>query len=480
MRNEIRYAIRALSRDRAFAAMVVLSLAVGIGANTAIFSLVNGVLLRPPAYRDPDRLVAIDQIIPKFAKLYPALPVNLAILLEWRKQATSLESIGVMQPTAVNLTGAGEPELLSGARVSANIFAVLGIQPRLGRSFMESEDPSGHDRVAILADSLWRRRFHSDPAIVGRKILLNGSPHEVVGVLPASFRYPVGTGFAGFSAAAKTEVFRPLGYENDDLKLRMGDFNYWVTARLRPGVSISKARAELNVVQAGISARLPDNLDLHASMAPLRERMVGDVRQGLVLLMAAVGAVLMILWVNLANLSLVRAAGRARDAAIRTALGASRGRLVRQSLVESLLLALTGGALGVGLAYGGLRALLAAAPIDLPRLNEVHVDLRCAGLCAGRVAGRGRGAGHPPGTAKRRGGAVRELEIREPHQHGRPARSAHPRPSGEPRGGPRRHAAGDRRAADFEFRAGHDRRQGLRRGTGDGARHVSSLHQVSR
>jgi hypothetical protein len=265
MRNEIRYAIRALSRDRAFAAMVVLSLAVGIGANTAIFSLVNGVLLHPPAYRDPDRLVAIDLIVPKLAKLYPALPVNLGILLEWRKQATSLESIGVMQPTSVNLTGAGEPELLAGARVSANIFTVLGVQPRLGRSFMEGEDPAGHDRVAILADSLWRRRFHSDPAIVGREILLNDSRHEVVGVLPPSFRFPVGPGFAALSAAGRTEVFRPLGYQNDDLQLRMGDLNYWVTARLRPGVSISKARAELNVVLAGISARLPDNLDFHAS-----------------------------------------------------------------------------------------------------------------------------------------------------------------------------------------------------------------------
>ncbi|MGA9627388.1 MAG: ABC transporter permease, partial [Bryobacteraceae bacterium] len=286
MRTEIRYAIRALLRDRAFAAMVVLSLAVGIGANTAIFSLVDGVLLRPPAYRDPDRLVAIDQIVPKFAKLYPALPVNPAILFEWRKQATSLESIGVMEPASVNLTGVGEPELLPGVRVSSNIFAVLGIQPRLGRSFLEGEDPAGHDRVAILADSLWRRRFHSDPAIVGRKILLNGTPHEVVGVLPASFRFPVGTGFAGLSTAAKTEVFRPLGYENDDLKLHFGDLNYWVTARLRPGVAISKARAELNVVQAEISATLPDNLDLHASVVPLQDYMAGDVRRGLVLLMA--------------------------------------------------------------------------------------------------------------------------------------------------------------------------------------------------
>jgi predicted permease len=393
MRTEIRHAIRALSRDRAFAAMVVLSLAVAIGANTAIFSLVDGVLLRPPAYREPDRLVAIDLIVPKLAKLYPALPINLGMLFEWRKQATSLESIGVIRPSSVNLTGAGEPELLPGARISANMFAVLGVQPRLGRSFMDSEDPDGHDRVAILADSLWRRRFHSDPAIVGRKILLNGIPHEVVGVLPPSFRFPVGPGLAGLSEAAKAEVYRPLGYKNDDLGLHFGDLNYWVTARLRPGVSLSRARAELNVVLAGISAKIPENPDFHASMAPLQDHMVGDVRQGLVLLMAAVGAVLMVLWVNLANLSLVRAAGRARDAAIRTALGASRSRLVRQSLVESLLLALSGGALGVALAYGGLRALLAAAPIDLPRLNEVHVDLRvllfalAVSLAAGAILG---------------------------------------------------------------------------------------------
>ena len=393
MRTEIRYAIRALLRDRAFAAMVVLSLAVGIGANTAIFSLVDGVLLRPLAYRDPDRLVAIDLIVPQLAKLYPALPINLGILAEWRRQATSLESIGVMQPASVNLTGTGEPELLPGARVSANIFTVLGVQPRLGRSFMDNEDPDGHDRVAILADSLWRRRFHADPGIVGRKILLNGYPHEVVGVLPPSFRFPVAPGFAGMSAAAKAEIYRPLGYQNGDLKLRMGDLNYRVTARLRPGVTISQARAQLNVVQADIANRLPDNLDFRARMMPLEERMVGEVRQGLVLLMGAVGAVLLVLWVNLTNLSLVRAAGRGRDAAIRTALGASRGRLVRQALVESLLLALAGGGLGVALACWGLQALLAAAPVDLPRVNEVHVDLRvllfalAISLAAGAVLG---------------------------------------------------------------------------------------------
>lgn len=376
MGSEFRYALRALGRDRAFAAMVVLSLAVGIGANTAIFSLINGVLLRPPAFRDPERLVAITQIVPKFAKTYPALPISIAELFEWRRQATLFESIGMVESSSFNLTGQGEPELLSGAEVSANLFAVLGVPPRLGRWFAESEDPAGQDGVVLLADSLWRRRFHSDPRVVGRKILLNDKPHLVIGVMPPSFRLPLSTQFVAASAAAKTEIFKPLGYQANDLKLRFRAFNYWPIARLRPGVTLSTASAEMNRIQGDISAKLPDNLDLHARVVSIEEQMVGDVRRGLVLVMGAVGAVLLVLWVNLANLSLVRAAGRARDHAIRVALGAGRLRLVWSSLAESLTLAIAGGALGVGLAYGGLRALLAGAPIDLPRLNEVHVDAR--------------------------------------------------------------------------------------------------------
>ena len=255
------------------------------------------------------------------------------------------------------------------------------------------------------------------------------------------------------ASAKDLEIYKPLGYEPGDLKLHMGDFNYWTTARLRPGVSAARAQAELNVVQAAISKQLPGDLDLHASLIPLQERMVGDVRQGLVLLMAAVGAVLLVLCVNLANLSLARAAGRARDAAIRTALGASRGRLLGQSIVESTLLALTGGALGVVLAYWGLRALLAAAPIDLPRLQEVHVDAQVllfalaisllTGLIFGALpalrsvrsvpmetlksAGRGN-------TEGRGGLRVRNLLV-------------------EPRGRSQRRAAGHRRTAHRQLRA---------------------------
>ena len=391
MGSDIRQAARALWRDRSFSATVVLSLAVGIGANTAIFSLVNGVLLRPPAYRDPERLVAVSQVIPKFAKLYPELPLNIAILMEWRKQSHSFDGIAAARPGGANLTGAGEPELVTGAVVTANMFQVLGVEPRLGRSFLNEEDRAGH-RVVILADSLWRRRFGSDPSLVGRNIMLDGEGWQVVGILPPGFEFPSSAGLFAISKKAP-EIYKPLGYHDDDLQLHMGDFNYWVTAKLRPGVSLERARSELNAVQAAISAQIPDNLDLHASVSPVVEQMVGKVRQALVLLMAAVGAVLLVLWVNLANLSLVRAAARSRDAAIRTALGAGRARLVWQSLSESMILSVIGGGLGAGLAWWGVRALVAAAPIDLPRLNEVRVDPRvllfalAVSLAAGAVLG---------------------------------------------------------------------------------------------
>ncbi len=375
MRNELRYAIRSLWRDRAFALMVVLSLAVGIGANTAIFSMVNGVLLRKPAYQDPDRLVSISVSSPRFAG-YPSLPINLAMLMEWRKQCTSFEGITAVQPNNFSLTGVGEPERLAGAAVSANMFTVLGVLPRIGRNFQEREDLKGQHTVVILTDSLWRRRFHADPAIIGSKIMLSAVPYEVIGVLPAGFHFPRQPKLGTMEAGEKTEIFRPLGYDNDRLALRLSDLNYWSVARVKPGVSLARAQAELSAVTHVLSEKMGANLDVHAPMIPLQDRMVGDVRQSLVVVMAAVGAVLMVLWVNLANLSLVRAAGRARESAIRTALGAGRGRLVRASVLESLLLAMTGGGLGILLAYGGLRALVAAAPIDLPRLNEVQIDAR--------------------------------------------------------------------------------------------------------
>ena len=378
MWNDIRYAFRTLLRERGFASMAVLSLAVGIGANTAIFSVVNGVLLRPLPYRDPERLVTIREVVPKLVHLYPSLPVNFSHYYEWRKSWSAVESVAIIESSAPNLTGSGEPEMLRGARVSASIFRVLGVSPGLGRGFLDEEDPEGHDRVAVISDSLWKRRFSADPAIIHRKIVLNGQPHVVVGVLPPGFQFPAQSDlWVRTGLASKLDVLQPLGYSKDDLEELNSDYNWAAIARLRPGVSPQKALAELNVIQAGINKRIPgENMDLHASMKSLHEDTVGDSRRGMLVLLGAVGAVLLILCANLANLSLARAAGRARESAIRTALGAGRTQLVRQTLTESLVLALAGGILGIALAAAGVPLLLGTAPLDLPRLNEVSLDGR--------------------------------------------------------------------------------------------------------
>jgi putative ABC transport system permease protein len=361
--------------------MVALSLAVGIGANTAIFSMVNGILLRPLNYPEPERLVAITQASPQFLKLYPTLPVNLGAWMEWRKHVTAFESVGVYRATALNLTGVGEPEVIRGAAISANFLHVLGVAPRLGRAFLEEEDQKGRDHVVVLADSLWRRRFQADPGIVGRNITLDGNPYLVTGVLPPDFDFPK-AGEVGPRLTEKSEIYRPLGYEPDDLTIHGGDLNYWPVARLRPGVSIERASAELNAAQTAINAKIGPDFDMRATIMPLQARLVGNVRQNLIVLLCAVGAVLMVLCVNLVNLSLARAAGRARDAAIRTALGASRADLIGQSAAESVALSALGGGLGVLLAYWGLHALIAAAPIDLPRVGDVRLDARVLAFAA--------------------------------------------------------------------------------------------------
>jgi predicted permease len=378
MWKDIQYAFRTLLRERGFASMAILSLAVGIGANTAIFSVVNGVLLRPLPYRDPEQLVTIREVVPKLAHLYPTLPVNFSHYYEWRQRWSAVESIAIVTSSSPNLTGVGEPEMLNGARVSASIFRTLGVSPQLGRGFLDDEDPEGHDQVAVIADSLWKRRFGADPSIVGRKITLNGKPHVVVGVLPPGFQFPAQNDlWVRPGLGAKAEIFKPLGYSKDDLQEINGDYNWTAIARLRPGVSPQKALAELNLIQADVSKRIPDEkMDLHAAMSSLHEDIVRQSRRGLLVLLGAVGAVLLILCVNLANLSLARAAGRARESAIRTALGAGRARLVRQALMESLVLALAGGILGIALAAWGVPLLVGAAPLDLPRLAEVSLDGR--------------------------------------------------------------------------------------------------------
>jgi putative ABC transport system permease protein len=253
---------------------------------------------------------------------------------------------------------------------------VLGIVPQLGRTFLPQEDTPGKDHVVMLTNAFWRHRFQGDPKIVGRSISLDGMPFQVVGILPASFRFPKGDQFGALTGfPLRTDYFKPLGLDPKQFS-PLGEFDYAAIARLKPGTGVGQALAELNVIQARIAKDAKQGLSLRAQIIPLESQVVGTARRGLLLLLGGVGAVLLIVCLNLANLLLVRVPGRVREAGIRTALGASRARLARQLLTESALLAILGGVLGIGLAYFGLRWLVAVAPANLPRIDEVHVDAR--------------------------------------------------------------------------------------------------------
>lgn len=393
MRSDLAAALRLLRREPALSLLVILTLALGIAANAAIFSVVNGVLLEPLAYREPGRLIALQEHIPKLARQYPMIPVNAPAYLAWKQQARSLAGVALVSQRSVNLTGNGEPALLDAAAVSANLLPLLGVTPRLGRDFLANADQEGHDHEAILTDALWRNRFGADPNILGRAISLNGTPYDVIGVLPRSFRFPKGTELSPFvDLGPGAQIFIPKVFNKDELT-DGGEFNYAVIARLKPGVTPAAALAELNLIQAGINRRFPEMGDVQVVGEPLRDMMVGAAERGLWLLLAAVLALLLIVCVNLANLLLARATSRRRETAIRGALGARPGQLLRQALTETVVLALIGGAIGLVLARAALALLLRAAPPDLPRLDNVRLDgmvlwFTCAvSVAAGLLAG---------------------------------------------------------------------------------------------
>jgi putative ABC transport system permease protein len=374
--QDLRYAIRLLKKSPGFTAVAILTLGLGIGANTAIFSMVNSVLLRPLSYREPQRLYLIREIIPQFSKFYPSIPANPTNFLIWQRECKSFDQIAIVEARSMSLTGAGDPKEVSGAQGSANLFTVLGIQPMLGRLFLPEEDQPGRDHVVILTNSFWRTEFHGELDIIGKTIALDAIPYEVVGVLPPSFHFPKEEGLGVLTRfGAKTEFFKPLGIDRTHIGL-IGEFDYAAIARLKPGVTREAALAELNVVQAQIAKQSGQNVDLLADLVPLEAQVIGPARRGLLLLLAAVGAVMLIVCLNLRNLLLARIPERMREAAVRMALGATRVRLVRQMLTEALLLSLGGGLLGIALAYNGLHWLMDAVPLGLQRLDEVQLDGR--------------------------------------------------------------------------------------------------------
>jgi putative ABC transport system permease protein len=345
--KDLQFAFRSMRKAPGFTVTVVATLALGIGANTAIFSVVNGILIKSLGYGDENRLVAVHEVEPQFNRAEPRVPVNAMHFLEWRRSVDAFEQMAMIGDITLNLTGTGEPERLVAARTSSNLFPMLGARMQLGRAFLEEEDQPGRDHVVVLSDALWRRRFASDPNVVGHKIILDGHPYEVIGVLSSGFHFPkLSQLYAMSSVAQRPELWKPFAVSPAELD-PIGDFNYACIARLRRGVSLKQALAALNAAQSRIASQAPEKIELFAALVPLRDQIAGRSRGFLQLLLGAAGAVLLICCVNIANLLLARVTARKRELAIRSAMGAGVRRLLRQMLAESLLLAGIGGALGL-------------------------------------------------------------------------------------------------------------------------------------
>ncbi|HEX3273958.1 MAG TPA: ABC transporter permease [Gemmatimonadales bacterium] len=393
MLQDIRYALRSLRQHPVFALTAMLTLALGIGANTAIFSAVDGVLLRPLPFRQPDRVIRIWGLHPTIGRESASLPD----FLDWRAQAPAFASMSALANTRFTLGGTGEPEMIRGAMVTAEFFRTLGVEPVRGRGFLPGEDTRAAPPVVVLGETLWHRRFAGDPAIVGRAIQLNGKPYTVVGIVPATARIQ-----------GPVDAWTP--YAIDTVLGRRSDFLH-VIGRLAPGASLDRARDELRTVARHLAQQYPEsNTSWSVELLPLRDAMVGDVRPALLLFMLAVGLVLLIACANVANLMLARAVAREQEMAIRTALGASRRRLLRQLLTESVLLALAGGGLGVILAAWAVQA-LNAAPGLLPRAEDIGIDGRVLAFALLLSLATGLGFGLLPAArvaAGALGGGLRE------------------------------------------------------------------------
>jgi predicted permease len=364
--QDVRYGFRLLVKNPGFTVIAVVTLALGIGANTALFSVVNGVLLNPLPYQQPEQLMALYARSGQFGQYSISYPN----FLDWQRMNRSFSALAAFRQDDLNLTGVGEAVRLRAEMISATFFPLLGVNPVAGRTFTKQEDQLGGAPVALISEGLWKRKFGSAPDAVGKSIALNAKPYTIVGIVPASFHYE------NNNFCSDCEVYLPIGQWDEkmfqDRRVSMGMLG---VGRLKPGVTVEQARSDMD----GVAARLADtypgiNKDSGIALVPLKQNVVGEIRPFLMVLLAAVGFVLLIACANVANLLLARSTGRTREFAIRTAMGASRARMVRQVLTESILLAVAGGVLGLLVAAWGTQAAIGLLPDALPRAGEIHLD----------------------------------------------------------------------------------------------------------
>ena len=376
MLQEIRHALRLLVKNPLFTLLGILTLGLGIGATTAVFTLVNALLIKPLPYQDPARLVLLFEHFKD--QHLDTIPVSPPEFLEYKTQLKSFDKLAAFDTTTFNLSEGELPERIFGARVSADLFPLLGVEPLRGRTFRPEENAVGRDDVVVISERLWRKRFDRDPRVLGSKLIADGRPFTIVGIMPASFEFPLPLfNITGAQFGEQADIWQPLGFTDPEMK-RRGSRSYGVIGHLAPGVSSQQAQAELETVVSAMRARFKDNYpqtdSFGATLYPLKEQVIGGMKPLLLILSGAVALVLLIACANLATMLLARATAREREMAIRAAVGASRARLLRLALTESVVLSICGAGVGVLLAIWAIDLVKSIGTQTIPRLGEVHID----------------------------------------------------------------------------------------------------------